>query len=326
MKPTRTGLDFVLWTLLAAALLGAAIAPAGAQSIGMVADSSKRSVTVFDADQDVYLGVVQLPSGYYGDCSITADLTLGFVGDSLGRLWVIDLTASPPALAPEPNPIRIGNKGEDTVISPDQQLLLVSAGGPIQPISVIDIATRAQIGTFSFGLDHNSVEVASDGSLLATSYIKGLVHRGVLNGRATPSSTAASLAIRSPNNVVSAPGGRAGVVVGRETREIRSFTIPGLDLVNVRYASGDFGISAVVHPAGDRVYVRSGRRSTGYVDVFGFDAETGRMSATPELRIAIQPTATAYGMDQMAIHPDGTRLYVPQPGGADYYEWVVIEP
>ena len=207
MNPTRARLGLTIWILLVTPLLCVTIPPADAQSIGMVADSFKRSVTVFDADQDVYLGVVRLPSGYYGDCSITADLTLGFVGDWRGRIWVIDLTASPPTLAAGPNPIKIANRGEDTAISPDQRRLLVSAGGLIQPISVIDIATRAQVATLSFGLDHNSVEIASDGSLLATSYVRGLLHRGTMTGPARPSITSGVLAVRSPNNVVSAPGG-----------------------------------------------------------------------------------------------------------------------
>ena len=86
-------------TLCAVAVLALPATPAPAQNIGMVADDSTASVTVFDADTDTVLGTVALPTGpAIGDCSITADRTLGFVTNFTGNVFVIDLTTVPPAL------------------------------------------------------------------------------------------------------------------------------------------------------------------------------------------------------------------------------------
>src|SRR5207249_4686185 len=87
---------------------GVCLAQSG-QTRGMVADNSTHSVTVFNADTDTVLGTVFLPgfgSGT-GDCSITADLTRGFVTDFTNQVWVIDLTTSPPSLPSGTNPILI---------------------------------------------------------------------------------------------------------------------------------------------------------------------------------------------------------------------------
>ena len=80
-------------------------APLGAQTIGMVADDTTNSVTVFNADTDTVIGSVALPNtgSAVGDCSITSDQTLGFVTDFNFQVHVIDLSG--PALAGGTNPI-----------------------------------------------------------------------------------------------------------------------------------------------------------------------------------------------------------------------------
>jgi hypothetical protein len=70
------------------------------RSLGMVADDANQSVTVFDANQHVVLGTVDLGDGpFVGDCLIDPSRKLGFVTDFLRHVWVIDLASSPPALA-----------------------------------------------------------------------------------------------------------------------------------------------------------------------------------------------------------------------------------
>src|SRR5262249_30647737 len=123
-----------------------------AVGIGMVVDNATKSVIVFDTMTDTVVGTVAIGNGFVsGDCSITADGTRGFATDFSNRIWVIDLTTSPPRLASGQNPIPIANPGEDTSISPDGKFLLVCSGGAAAPVSVIDIATQKQIRTFSLG-------------------------------------------------------------------------------------------------------------------------------------------------------------------------------
>jgi hypothetical protein len=289
------------------------------RGIGMVADDATNSVIVFDGETDSVLGAVPLASSGspIGDCSVTADLTLGFVTDFANRAWVIDLASSPPRLAPGTNPIPIANSGEDTSITPDEKFLVVCNGSSTQPVSVIDIATRTQIETFSLGSDCNSVDVCSDGSVLVTSVNTGRVRRLLIDGTGNLTDTGESLSVDAPNNVFCSPGGKSGVVIQREADQIRSFTIPGLILKDIRSLSGNFGISGVVHPGGDRVFTRdNGAR----IDVFDYDSTTGALGASPRLTFAIANTPTFFGIDQFALHPDGMKLYVSQPGALNVYD------
>jgi WD40 repeat protein len=294
------------------------IVVAAVRGIGMVADDTTNSVIVFDGETDSVLGVVPIGNGgAIGDCSVTADLTLGFVTDFASRVWVIDLAASPPRLASGTNPIPISNNGEDSSITPDEKFLVVCDGGAVQPVSVIDIATKAQIDTFSLGSDCNSVDVCSDGSVLVTSSNSGRVRRLLIDGAGNLTDTGDVLLVSGPNNVFCSPGAKSGVVITREADQIRSFTIPGLGLEDTRSLSGNFGISGVVHPAGDRVFARD---NGGRVDVFDYDPATGALGLSPRQTISIANTPTFFGMDQMALHPDGTKLYVSQPGALNVYD------
>lgn len=305
----------------AAALVALGFALAGmsaAQNLGMVADYGAQSVTVFDADSVTVLGTVFLPvsSALVGDCSISPDRTVGFVTDFLRQVWVIDLTASPPALASGPNPIPIANLGEDTVLSPDGRFLLVCDGSEPDPVSVIDVATRTQVHTFDLGTDCNSIDVCEDGSVLVTSFsfATRTVRRLTLGATGNLADTGETLSLGSslhgPNNVYCAPGGRTGIVLNRLPQEIRSFTIPGLQEVDIRPLTGTVltGISGVFSPDGERFYARG---NGGFIDTFLYDPETGALGAAPILTLPVANTPTAFGIDQLALSPDGSRLYVP---------------
>ncbi len=304
--------------------------PATATNLGMVADNATHSVIVFDADTDTVLGTVALPGSNFvtGDCSITPDQTRGFVTDFTFGVHVIDLTASPPSLAGGPNPISISNFGEDTSISPDGRFLVVCDGSARQPISVIDIATQAEVSTFSLPpslpsslpSDCNSVAVCSDRSVLATSSRTGNVYRLTIDDAGTLTNTGeVLLSGGTPVNVVCAPGGSSAYVVLGFQAQIRSFTIP-ISPADVRVLSG-FGISGLVNPRGDRAYVRTvGNLTDKYIDVFGFDSTTGALDAIPVFRIPTIAAPKSFGMDQMAIHPNGSKLYVSRPHALDVHD------
>jgi uncharacterized protein (TIGR03437 family) len=55
------------------------------------------------------------------------------------------------------------------------------------------------------------------------------------------------------------------------------------------------------------------------VDVFSYTSATGALGASPLFTIPILDTPTFYGMDQIALHPSGTKLYVSQPGAVKVY-------
>ena len=320
-KRTRERFGLILGSML---VLAVETTPVMAQTIGMVADNATHSVTVFNADTDTVLGTVELPgvNGTTGDCSITSDQTRGFVTDFDSRVWAIDLTTSPPSLASDPNPIAVANLGEDTALSPDQRFLVVCDGRAPQPISVVDRATQTQVSTFDLGSDCNSVDVCRDGSVLVTSNITGKVRRLTLDNAGQLTDTGEELfsggtGARGPMNIYCAPGGTSGFLIRFLPAQIQSFTMPGLNLVDIRALSGgNGGISAAVNPLGNRAFTRS---NGGAVDVFNYNASTGTLSVTPLFSLPIADTLPFFGMEQLALHPKGTKLYVSQPNALNVY-------
>jgi hypothetical protein len=308
----------------------AVLVGAGSPTLGMVADNDSSTVVVFNADTDTVVASIPITTfPGLGDCSITRDGSLGFVTDFDSNVWVVDLTADPPSLAGGANPIPISNFGEDTSISPDGQFVVVCDGDAPQPISVIDIATRSEISTFDAGTDCNSVEVCGDGAVLFTSVQTGNVRRLTLDGSGDLTDTGevlfsgASGFEDGPNNVVCAPGDRSGVVIRRAPLEFRSFTTPGLGQVDSRPLGGDgYGLAAVFDADRERVYVRSGGGGlgSGAIDVYDYGLADGTLGAAPALTFAIGSTPTFYGMDQVALHPDGSKLYVGESGTLNAYD------
>jgi Ca2+-binding RTX toxin-like protein len=303
-----------------------AVAPLelSARTLGMVTDDTTDSVTVFDADTHAVLGTVPIPPGEptlsaIGDVLITPDLKRGFVTNADHNVFVIDLTTSPPSLATGTNPIPISGAGEDLSISPDGKFLVVAAGTffAVDPISVIDIATQAEINTLLVANNStHSVDVCSDGSVLAQTDFNFTVRRLTLSATGTLTDTGEFLLGGGGFNVYCAPGATSGVVTGSV---ITSFTIPGLSTVDTRSLSGFFGgISGAINKAGNRVFVRS--NDPGSIDVFDFNPATGALGASPLLTFSVAEAPTFLGIDQIALHPDGGKLYVSEPNAVNVYD------
>jgi len=288
-----------------------AIVLSGVQGIGMVIDDNNHTAIVFDGDTGSVLGEVLVGAGgVVGDCSITPDGTKGFVTDFASRLWVIDLSTTPPSLAGGPNPVYLSNYGEDSSITPDGRYVVVCDGSAVQPVNVVDVASQTVVSTFNLGMSCNSVDVCDDGSVLFTS-ASGPVGRLRIDGAGTLTDTGERAFTSGPNNVLCAPGSGSALVITRDADRVQSFTLPGLVPVDSRSLSGYFGISGATDPTGTRLYTRD---NGGNVDVFDYNPSTGALGAAPRLTIPILNTPTFYGVDQMAIHPDGSKLFVPQPG------------
>lgn len=289
---------------------------AGAGTLGMVADARWGLVWIFDADTEEVLGSVTLGEGggVIGDCSVATDQKLGFVTDFQGRVWVIDLSTLPPRLAAGTNPIPISNPGEDTSLSPDERFLVVCDGGLLAPVSVIDIAGRREIDTLDLGTSCNSVEVCSDGSVLVGSASDSYLRRLELGADGKLSNTGEKGLI-SVSNVACSPGAASGVGVNES---ISSFTLPGL-------APADFvdgsAITAVISPEGDRIFLREVLGTTGgRLSVYSYDQRTGMIGNVPTQSLPIAPAERYYGIDQLAVHPSGDKLFVPNGSELRVYD------
>jgi len=283
-------------------------APVPGGAIGMVVDNVTGLVSVFDPATDVVTGSVAIAtSGVEGDCSISADLTRGYVTNFGSVIQVIDLTVSPPILAGPPNPIPIGNAGEDTSLTPDGNFLIVSDGaGPNYPLSIIDVAAQVEIGTYSLtGSDHISVEVCGDGTILSTSPA-GTVYHGSIDGFGVITTSGANLAGAGDMNAYCAPGLQTGIGI-KVSNLITSFSLPSMNLLDSQSLTGG-GIniqSAAFSTDGTMIFVRT---DLG-VEAYGYNPATGAIASLIWATIVDTPTFY-FGMEQILSHPDGRKLYV----------------
>jgi hypothetical protein len=112
-------------------------------------------------------------------------------------------------------------------------------------------------------------------------------------------------------------------VLNRSPFEIQSFTIPGLAPVDTRPTSVGRPISGVFNPPGTLFYLRNGPAAPNAVDVFTFNPTTAALGAAPSFSIPLAGTGdgnnTFFGMEQMALNPAGTKLYVSVPGAVEIY-------
>ena len=77
-----------------------------ALGLGMVMDHGSRAAVVFDPETRSVMGSVGVGPGLaVGDCAISAGDRLGFATDFARRVWVVDLSVTPPRLATGTNPI-----------------------------------------------------------------------------------------------------------------------------------------------------------------------------------------------------------------------------
>src|SRR5262245_34753422 len=279
---------------------------------GMVMDNQNGRAIVFDAETGLVTAFVPIGPNSLGtgDCLVLGDRGPAFATDFDSRVWAFDLESSPPRLATPPNPIRISNPGEDLATSADHRFPVVCDGSGAAPVSVIDLATRREVATFDLGSDCNAVDVCDDGSVLVSSILSRTIRRLTLGPDGSLTDTGEIIAVVAPMNVDCAPGSGSGVVVNFSPASLQSFTIPGLTPVETRLFDDEDGVaqSVLIHPAGNRVYARTG----GSLLAYDFEPATGHIGPAPAFRAANRSLRGFYGMELVAIDPAGESLYVPQ--------------
>lgn len=307
---------------LIAMLLGLA-GPASAQTIGMMANGRDR-VVIFDADAGAVLN--EFPLGAqdnaagFGDCAITPDGALGFFSDPIDRrVWALDLTTSPPGANPEEIPLP-GAIPTDLTMSHDGRFLITGSNFNLfLPITVIDTTTLSEVSRAG-GTSIQSVAACDDGSIVGTSS-RGGVYRYLLDeGGHISLANQAGIPPFFINSVC-APGSATAILVNNNTSlfgngQNRSVALPGLSTIAALGSGRESNGSPLLNRAGDKFYVRR----LGSVLGFNYDPLTGAFDPEPFFEVGGLPTVTSFGAGEaMALHPDGSRLYIPVGNRIDVY-------
>jgi hypothetical protein len=280
-------------------------------NLGMVMETTTSSAIVFDPGVGAVVGGFSLGPVFVGDCAISPDGRLGFVSDESHGVWVIDLASSPPQLALGTNPVLISPRGFDLAVTPDGRFVVACGEYPPSPVVVVDVATRAVVSTLSLGSQCVALDVCRDGSVLVASSDTEQVRRLVIDATGHLTDSGESLSgVPVPTNVYCAADGHSGVVFTSSLNSVVSFRIPGMTYVTYRRLHG-LGVSGAMAPDGTKFYARTTERA---LDAFAYDQSTATFSESPIFARLIGSVFSYYGIEQLAVDPDGTKVYVPDHG------------
>jgi hypothetical protein len=314
------------------------VAAISAQTIGVVLDDGENivdpfdtndasTVNVFDADTNAVLGSVDVnltagsstATGILSDCSLSGDAKTAFVGyinqdpggSTSKELVAVDI--STPAAPAVSTRIGIATSSVDTSITPDGKFVLVCDSINPEAVSVVDAAAETSVGSYTGQVGCRAVEACSDGSVLIGRPGAGMLHRLSIDAAGTLTDTGESISGYAVQNVDCAPAAASAVFVSDGLGEVDSVAIPLTGVVDTETTSGGEGMVVLVHPDGNRVFVRS---TGGDIDVFDYDQATGLMTTPAAFSIAAAAPNSAsssgieLGVDTMAFTPDGSKLYV----------------
>lgn len=250
------------------------------------------------------------------------DLVIVALGND--RIMVIaDTSFNPKAGAKvAPVSIAISNDADALDIACDGKTGVVVGANSATPVSLVDFDAQKEIATAPYpGKLARAVAVDDDGRNALVVLDNAMIDNASAIRRLTIA--AGSLADTGEqllfgadyvSKVRVAPGAKVGVaIVGVGASRLVAFGIPGLATKGSVALAGGTGNAVVFSPAGDRVYVRSGRRavSPDVIEGFAFDATTGAIGQTPLLRIANVSGFTGVVFNSsMAISEDGGTLVV----------------
>lgn len=296
-------------------LLGLVLAGSvSAAPLGIVSDNHSNLVNIFNADTDVVTSIRDVSQGLaMGDCAVASDEKRGFTSSNNNEITFLTLGGLSGQESHQQKRVEISNLGVDMALSPDDSLLVMAGGGSLQqPLSVVDISLEKEISTSGPFVDHTSVEFCDNGTMLVTTTHGEHYGQGLDNALYDVSITGAGeISLEGnrlssgaqPNNAVCAPGSFAGVLLDREGG-LTSFTFPGLVQAQYQSLGNTEGVAAVFSRDGRSLFVRT----TDTVEAFDFDPLEGEMTA--RWKTDLPDTSTFYGVEQIAIHPDGKKLYV----------------
>jgi DNA-binding beta-propeller fold protein YncE len=316
-----------LTVLMMFLMLGLCILDAAKKPMGVFVNSNTNSIQFIDPSYNSvtpnYLGGM---IGSYGgglfDVVVTNDGKTAIVsnfGDS--KIFFIDISNGFECPTKLPVPVRVGMFAEDMVITPDGKYVLVADGGfsPYVTTVLLDptFVCKNYLGANKYA---NSVDITPDGTVLVSDYFQGAIHAYAFasgTGTLTHLKTVRILPFRPVNTAIS-PDGKTVIAVtaGFSGTAILCYDPLTKDLVYTGHIAmpSRNGQSCVFNKEGDKAYYLSNSQNKGtQVIVLNVSPCTVSPSGTSIKIWPSRGTSQLFGVDTIAIDPNGNYLYVTNP-------------
>jgi DNA-binding beta-propeller fold protein YncE len=240
-------------------------------------------------------------------------------GDS--KIFFIDISGGFDVAPTLLGQARIGFFAEDMAITPDGKYVLVTDGGFASRIAIVDIAGQYVVNSPNFsGVYSNAVAITPNGlTVLTADYFQGKINQFAFNpedGTLTFVHAFYVLPTR-PVNIEISPDGQTAIAVSATGYKHPVFSLCPTNVVftgfvTVAHKSGQ---SCVFSKDGTKAYVLS--NSTYYRAMIEELAVAGPGIVTATgVSIPARPmkgTSQLFGVDSIALDPDGEYLYVANP-------------
>ncbi len=286
---------------LAAVALAAMSLNAGA--VGLVTNNNGSVITLDPATNTFGASAGGIANnGVVGDCVISSDGSTAYVTNFGYQIFPVDLTGATPVIGV---PFSTSQQSEDVDLTPNGKYLLVTNGGSGSPLSSIDTATRTVVSDLA--LASNTVDACADGTHVVSG-ASGSIHLIDIDGGGNLTlnmSTAAGDTI----NAYCAPNSTTAYAISY-SGSVQSFAIPGLAPIS-SVATVAEAQSAAINAAGTMIYVRGASTTAAHP----LDPATGSVGAAAWTVPTAFFASSYYGIEQIALSPDGSALYLPHGGG-----------
>lgn len=292
--------------------------PGGLRAI--VTNSTDLTIHIIDATIDTAAGPFLRPLGRGDsllDAVVTPDGRTALVSDFDGSsVNFIDLTTPTPTLL---GSVVIHFSAEDIALSPDGRWALVTDGGTQNRVAVIDVLNRQLVQTL-IGPVVQAVAVAADGETVLAVETNGdrvhILHLTPETGELTWTGEHRRTGTR-PINVTISPDGRTALVANfwEHTVTVLRIDAPG-DVVRIGELIHLVGYpqSVVFSPDGTRAYVASVHpRHRDQLSVLNINGPGDVVDSGIRIQLDTRETCGFYGVDTLAVSPDGEKAYVGNP-------------
>jgi DNA-binding beta-propeller fold protein YncE len=296
----------------------------------VVNGGTERSISFIDPATDTALGpFLERQLGAVGamlvDVVVTPDGSTAIVSAFPDRiLFFIDLRAMPPVLL---GSLTLPIFPIDLALSPDGRFVLATSGAGITNVVSVDVASRTVITnlTLRAGGQAQAVAVTRTGIVLVVDFAGGRVHVLQLgaNGTLTQPQAQGPIPVDGqPNNIVISPDERTVIVSNLRTPDgmmnSDSVTILRIDGTRVTRTGSVTGLpgfqaGAAFTPDGSKVLGLSLGPRPDQLFVLQVTGP-GMVSDTGQRVNLLTDMLAFFGIDVIAVRPDGTRAYLGNSG------------